>query len=165
MAAAKKKTKTKTKKAAGTSARARTRKRAATTKTSTRTTGARKTAARKTTKRTTTTRAAGTRKRATPKTASAITTTDHAEIRRWVESRGGFPAAVTRTSRRGDPGLLRIDYPGFRGADSLERIDWEDFFEKFDESGLAFLYEPAGESRFSKFVKRPSGRASAARRR
>jgi hypothetical protein len=32
---------------------------------------------------------------------SAITTTDHDEIREWVESRGGHPATVARTTRRG----------------------------------------------------------------
>lgn len=85
-------------------------------------------------------------------------TTNHDEIRRWVEQRGGHPARVKGTSKGSDEGLLRIDFPGYSGGDSLEEISWEDFFDKFEEKGLAFLYQDktAGgeESRFSKLVSR-----------
>jgi hypothetical protein len=41
------------------------------------------------------------------------TTTDHEAIRRWVEERDGRPAAVRATGNdNGDPGILRIDFPG-----------------------------------------------------
>jgi hypothetical protein len=84
-------------------------------------------------------------------------TTDHDEIRKWVEERGGHPARVKGTENKdGSGGLLRIDYKGFSGEDSLEEISWEEFFEAFDRSGLAFLYqdktEDGKESRFSKLV-------------
>lgn len=86
---------------------------------------------------------------------SAKRTTDHDEIRRWVEARGGWPATVKRTVRRGDEaGLLRIDYPGYSGARSLERIDWDEFFDMFDRKKLAFLYQDVPNSRFSKLVSR-----------
>ena len=49
------------------------------------------------------------------------TTTDHDEIRRWVEERGGRPARVTDTGSDGDPGILRIDFPG-RGDEERERL-------------------------------------------
>ena len=42
-------------------------------------------------------------------------TTDHMEIRRWVEARGGRPAAVSRTRSDDDPGIIRIDLPGYSG--------------------------------------------------
>ncbi|HEY0712721.1 MAG TPA: hypothetical protein VGF45_08615 [Polyangia bacterium] len=91
-------------------------------------------------------------------TSAGHVTTDHETIRRWVEDRGGRPATVKRTGRRGGPGLLRIDYPGYSGEESLEPIEWEEFFAKFDESGLAFLYQEeragGGQSRFSKLVSR-----------
>lgn len=84
-------------------------------------------------------------------------TTDHEEIRRWVEERGGNPAVVKGTESRGSA-LLRIDYPGFSGEGTLEPIEWEEFFEIFDENKLAFLYQDqtadGGESRFSKFIDR-----------
>ena len=81
-------------------------------------------------------------------------TTDHEEIRRWVEERGGEPSRVNGTN------LLRIDYPGFSGEETLEPVDWDEFFKIFDDNNLAFLYQEktkdGGESRFSKFVDRDS---------
>src|SRR5690349_16746921 len=88
---------------------------------------------------------------------SAQTTTDHDEIRRWVEARNGHPACV-RGTESGDTCLLRIDYPGYSGGETLEEISWDEFFRVFDESNVAFLYQDrtadGGESRFSKFVSR-----------
>ena len=89
----------------------------------------------------------------------AQVTTDHEEIRRWVEARGGQPAQVKGTQRRGSA-LLRIDYPGFSGEDTLEPISWQAFFEAFEENNLAFLYQEetkdGSESRFSKLIDRDS---------
>ena len=87
----------------------------------------------------------------------SLTTTNHDEIQKWVEDRGGRPAIVKGTEK-GDSALLRIDYPGFSGEDTLEQIEWDEFFEIFDNNELAFLYQEAtedgGKSRFSKFVNR-----------
>jgi hypothetical protein len=87
-------------------------------------------------------------------------TIDRDEIRRWVEERGGRPARVKGTEDSGGGGLLRIDYPGYSGGDSLEEISWDEFFDEFDESGLEFLYQDktkdGEESRFSKIVSRES---------
>ena len=94
--------------------------------------------------------------------AEAKTTTDHNEIRRWVEERGGFPAAVKGTGDQNDPGLLRIDYPGFSGEERLQKISWEEFFTKFDSENLAFLYQEQPDSRFSKLIDRTSVDAKAA---
>lgn len=89
---------------------------------------------------------------------SSKTTTNHDEIRRWAEERGGKPATVKRTERNNEPGVLRIDFPGYSGQDSLEEISWDEFFRKFDEKNLAFLYQDttsSGEqSRFFKLVSR-----------
>src|SRR3954462_9947822 len=90
--------------------------------------------------------------------ANSRTTTDHEEIRRWAEERGGVPSTVAATEQGGEPGILRIDFPGFSGEGTLEPISWDDFFAKFDESNLAFLYQDqtsgGGESRFFKLVRR-----------
>lgn len=62
---------------------------------------------------------------------------------------------MKRTGRRGsDPGVLRIDYPGFSGRDTLERIPWDQWFDAFDRNKLAFLYQDKRNSRFSKLVAR-----------
>jgi len=50
--------------------------------------------------------------------------------------------------------VLRIDYPGFSGTESLERISWDDWFDWFDKNKLAFLYQNKKNSRFSKLVSR-----------
>lgn len=81
-------------------------------------------------------------------------TTDRDEIRRWVEARGGFPAHVRQTGGGNDLGVLRIDYPGYSGTDTLERITWDQWFDAFDRNRLAFLYQDKRNSRFSKLVSR-----------
>ncbi|HEX7114187.1 MAG TPA: hypothetical protein VF193_03565 [Steroidobacter sp.] len=83
---------------------------------------------------------------------AAKATTDHETIRSWVESHGGCPARVKRTGSNDDPGILRIDFPGFSGQDSLEQISWEEFFDWFDRNELALLYQD--ENRFNKLVSR-----------
>lgn len=91
-------------------------------------------------------------------TSSSKTTTDRDEIRQWAEARGGKPATVKRTEGNDEVGVLRIDFPGYSGAGSLEEITWDEFFRKFDEKNLAFLYQEkissGEESRFFKLVSR-----------
>jgi len=88
--------------------------------------------------------------------AESKTTTNHDEIRRWVDARGGRPAAVRDTGNGDDAGILRIDFGD--QDEGLEEISWEEFFQTFDESDLAFLYQDetaeGSESRFNKFVSR-----------
>ncbi len=85
-------------------------------------------------------------------------TTDHNEIKKWVEERDGKPAAVKATNSKNETRILRIDFPGYSGEDSLKHISWEEFFEKFDKENLAFLYQEnlsrGEESRFFKLVDR-----------
>jgi hypothetical protein len=81
--------------------------------------------------------------------------TDHEEIRRWVEARKGRPARVKATAKDGG-GILRID---FRDPDQgLEPIEWEEFFEIFEDNRLAMLQQQetadGKTSRFAKFVAR-----------
>ncbi len=86
-------------------------------------------------------------------------TTDHQKVRRWVEERGGVPATVKGTPTGGeDAGILRIHFPDYSSEEKLETISWEQFFEKFDEEKLQFLYQEkttdGGVSRFFKFTRR-----------
>jgi len=89
---------------------------------------------------------------------SSKTTTNHDEIRTWVEQHDGKPARVRDTGSGTDPGVLRIDFPGGAGDDQLEPITWENWFAKFDGSDLAFLYQEkkaSGEdSTFFKLVSK-----------
>jgi ferritin-like metal-binding protein YciE len=97
------------------------------------------------------------------------TTTDPEEIRLWAEERGGKPACVQGTGGKGDIGLLRIEFPGKPNANDakLTPISWEDFFDKFEERGLAMVYqeETAGgqKSNFNKLIAREGGAKPKAR--
>jgi hypothetical protein len=80
-------------------------------------------------------------------------TTDHGRIKAWIEGRDGRPCKVA-TSAEG--GILRID---FRETEkNFEEITWEEFFDIFDKSRLAFLYQEetrdGKKSRFNKFISR-----------
>jgi hypothetical protein len=80
------------------------------------------------------------------------TTTDHDEIRRWAEERGGRPAKVRGTGGDGDPGILRIKFDD--SDEDLEEISWDEFFDAFDRNRLPLVYDPDPGSRFQKFVSR-----------
>jgi hypothetical protein len=90
--------------------------------------------------------------------ANTRVTTDHEEIRRWAEARGGRPVHVKGTGSKDDPGILRIDFPDDPPDESLEEISWDEWFEKFDERSLAFLYQEntadGKPSYFNKIVSR-----------
>jgi len=95
-------------------------------------------------------------------------TTDHDVIRQWAERRKGHPAVVKATHRnkRGNAGLLRIDFDP--PNDSLDQIEWDEFFETFDQHGLTFLYQEKTASgrisRFNKFVSEETAKATASAR-
>jgi hypothetical protein len=97
--------------------------------------------------------------------AGAKITTDHDEIRNWAEERGGRPATVRSTHGKGGTGIIRIEFPDAPNSkhDALEEISWEEFFEKFDESDLALLYQEEtakGEkSNFNKLIGRETAEA------
>ena len=100
--------------------------------------------------------------------AESRTTTNHDEIKQWVEERGGRPARVKGTEKGDNAGVLRIDYPGFTGEDTLEGLTWAEFFKAFDENNLAFLYQEetkdGDKSRFSKLISREADTKSKAAR-
>ncbi|MGV3539756.1 MAG: hypothetical protein ACO1OQ_08095, partial [Rufibacter sp.] len=52
-----------------------------------------------------------------------------------------------------EAGLLRINFSGY-AEDNLEEISWEEFFEKFEEKKLAFLYQDEEDSSFNMMLNR-----------
>jgi hypothetical protein len=105
--------------------------------------------------------------RRTSSSAESDTTTDHEFIRKWVEERGGTPACVKGTGGGSDPGMIRIDFPGWSGEESLQPISWDEWFKAFDDNKLAFLYQDTTkggeESRFNKLVNRSTASRSRSR--
>ncbi|WP_052666052.1 hypothetical protein [Nitriliruptor alkaliphilus] len=87
------------------------------------------------------------------------TTTDHDTIRAWAEEHGGVPANVRGTADGEGAGVLTLDIVGYgAGEEELEHIEWDAWFEKFEDAGLAFLYQEqkaSGEdSTFFKLISR-----------
>jgi hypothetical protein len=54
--------------------------------------------------------------------------------------------------------MIRLDFPGYSGEDSLEHISWDEWFDNFDRNNLALLFQErtAGgqRSNFNKLVSR-----------
>ena len=90
-------------------------------------------------------------------------TTDHEEIQKWAEERGAAPACVRGTGGKDDVGMIRLDFPGYTGENSLEHISWDEWFEKFDERKLALLFQEetaeGQKSNFNKIVSRETADA------
>jgi hypothetical protein len=79
-------------------------------------------------------------------------TIDHDEIRQWAERRRARPTVVKGT------GIIRLDFPGYSGEGKLQPKNWDEFFRRFDESNLAFIYQDktarGQTSNFNKLVGR-----------
>jgi hypothetical protein len=90
--------------------------------------------------------------------ASSKTTTKLEEIKKWAEERDGKPSKVKTDSSKNNGGIIRIDFPGYSGEDTLEEISWEEWYKIFNKEKLAFLYQDetskGKESRFFKLVNR-----------
>ena len=97
------------------------------------------------------------------------TLTEHDEIRTWAEERGAKPACVRGTGGRQDTGMIRLDFPGYSGKESLQPISWDEWFEKFDERKLSLLVQDTTakgqKSNFNKLLSRKSAMAAGSSRR
>lgn len=86
------------------------------------------------------------------------TTRDHNEIRKWAEARGAEPAEVRGTEQKGEAGILRFEFSDAPNHNdrNLEKITWDEFFQKFDDRGLELVYQEktaeGDRSNFNKLV-------------
>jgi hypothetical protein len=95
--------------------------------------------------------------------ASAQPLTDHRRIRDWAEARNAKPACVRGTGGKNDTGMIRLDFPGFTGSETLQPISWDEWFRAFDENNLALLVQEetadGTRSNFNKLVSRETADA------
>jgi hypothetical protein len=63
--------------------------------------------------------------------------------------------------------MLRLDFPGRGSDEKLQPIDWDEWFEKFEERRLALIVEDetasARKSDFNKLVSRETAEAAKGR--
>lgn len=83
-------------------------------------------------------------------------TTDHQEIKQWVEDRKGIPTVVSGTEKGKGEGLLRVHFPQASSDKNFDKISWDDFFDEFEKKDLAFVYQDEKDSTFHKLVSRDS---------
>jgi hypothetical protein len=85
--------------------------------------------------------------------AAARRTQDHEEIRAWVEKHGGAPAVVQSIDDGSEDaiGVLRIKFEP--DESNMRDVDWDEFFDTFDNNDLAFIYQMEGVGKDSRFFK------------
>ncbi len=69
-------------------------------------------------------------------------TIDHDEIRRWARRHNATPTEQLPHVVDGEPAVLRFMFEKqAQDRADVRLITWEEFFLKFDELGLAFVYD------------------------
>lgn len=74
-------------------------------------------------------------------------TTNHQEIKQWAQKYGGKPQVIDDPQALSDIPGVRIDFPGkiddfLLSETKVRDVSWEEFFKKFEENQLAFIYIP-----------------------
>ncbi|PRZ02900.1 hypothetical protein BCE75_11635 [Isoptericola sp. CG 20/1183] len=73
-----------------------------------------------------------------------VTTTDHREIRSWVEGRSGVPMLVEAAGLSGGRPVPAVVFPQDDSMPEAREVGWDEWFEVFDASGLAFRHSAGG---------------------
>lgn len=68
-------------------------------------------------------------------------TTDHVEIRHWAQTHNAVPVEVLPDHVDSEPATLRLVLAAQGNRPGLTEISWDEFFVKFDELGLTFVYD------------------------
>jgi hypothetical protein len=100
--------------------------------------------------------------------ADTVTLTDHEEIRGWAAARMGVPAIVDRSAQPGTQAVLILvfDQQAYADQDRPERppnaggyelVEWDEWFEIFDEEQLALVVAkdvPGLRENFHEIIRR-----------
>lgn len=70
-------------------------------------------------------------------------TIDNDEIRAWMEERNGRPVLLKGVDEDGEesPDMLHISFDP--KDTNMQEMEWEEFFERFDNENLALVYDDA----------------------
>jgi hypothetical protein len=71
-------------------------------------------------------------------------TTDRKVIEKWIKSRNGWPAIKRQITSNGVEVILSIVFPDSEAVDIIRMLSWDEFFEKFNQQKLVFVYEENG---------------------
>ena len=86
-------------------------------------------------------------------------TTDHEQIRCWIQHHHGAPARIPgpAASAGGGTITLLVDFLGRRPGPDLEHISWQQWFAQFDDAHLVFRFPAAADDpAFQLCRRRPS---------
>lgn len=87
-------------------------------------------------------------------------TSDHEFIKCWAMERNGRPVTIQSSTRESlNQPEVRILFPDYNTEKyTINHLSWDEFFERFERSHLALLYQErswtGGESRFCILVDR-----------
>lgn len=75
-----------------------------------------------------------------------VATTDHGEIKEWMEKHQGTPSIIDQPNAAQDKIGIRVDFPGtadeaFLAEGKYRKATWDEFFSVFDERRLRFVYD------------------------
>lgn len=66
-------------------------------------------------------------------------TTDHEEIRKWIEEKKGEPGIIRGISGSDGQGILTVVFGP--PTPDIQVISWQEFFDTFEDQQLRFRYE------------------------
>ncbi|WP_407319766.1 hypothetical protein UQW22_04915 [Isoptericola halotolerans] len=74
----------------------------------------------------------------------SMTTTDHQEIRSWVEAHDGVPGLIDASGLGDARPVPAVVFPQDDSTSGPRPVGWDEWFEVFDASGLAFRHTAGG---------------------
>ena len=73
-------------------------------------------------------------------------TTDPSLIKKLAEARRASPAIIRKVTNDGIEMVLSFLFPDIKIDEVATRLTWEEFFEKFDQQRLVFVYDDSERS-------------------
>lgn len=89
-------------------------------------------------------------------------TTNHTEIKNWIEKNGGRPQKVYNANALSDKPGIKIKFSNensrFSSKVKAKDVPWEEFFKDFEKMHLAFVYDKSNRAKTFMFLPRDPAR-------